>query len=354
MKGMANRPIRVLIVDDSALVRELLTEGLSGDPSFDVVGSAADPYEARDKIVRLRPDVLTLDVEMPRMDGVEFLRRLMPQFPIPTVMVSALTQRGKEITFLALEAGAVDFVTKPSRDVVGGVDRMMMELREKLRIAATANVSHWKNKGVNRRGFGAQGSLAESAHKVIAMGASTGGTEAIKTVLQRLPKTTPGILITQHMPAGFTKMYAERLNEQCVHTCTEARNGRPLLPGHVYIAPGDQQMTVLRSDEGYLLHCAPGPRVQGHCPSVDVLFKSMASQVGRNGIGIILTGMGRDGADGMLEMRRAGAVTLAQDEASCVVFGMPKEALDNGGAESAVPLHDIAEHIVRHCRGRPS
>lgn len=342
------RKIRVLVVDDSALVRKVIREGLSVDPSFEILGDAADPYEARDKIVRFRPDVLTLDVEMPRMDGVEFLRRLMPQFPVPAVMVSALTQRGKEITLQALEAGAVDFVTKPSRNVEGGLQGMMMELRTKLKIASTANVSHWKGKtaaGGERRQISA--ALSESTDKVIAIGASTGGTEATKAVLARLPKTTPGIVITQHMPPGFTKMYAGRLNEECVHHCVEAEDGMRVIPGRVYIAPGDLQMSIHRSGGHYLIRCVKGPKVNGHCPSVDVLFNSMAQHVGRNGIGVILTGMGRDGADGMLAMRRAGARTVAQDRTTSVVYGMPKEAADNGGAESVAKLHDIAELVVR-------
>lgn len=341
------RQIRVLIVDDSALVRKTLADGLREDPTFNVLGDAADPYEARDKIVRMRPDVLTLDVEMPRMDGVQFLRRLMPQFPIPVVMVSALTQRGKEITLQALAAGAVDFVTKPSRNVKGGLEAMMLELRTKLKIAATANVSHWKGKS-STPGQAApiSAALSESTDKVIAIGASTGGTEATKAVLKRLPKTTPGIVITQHMPPGFTKMYAERLNEECMHHCVEGADGMRVIPGHVYVAPGDQHMSVVRSGGHYLLRCSAGEKVSGHCPSVDVLFSSMAKHVGRNGIGVILTGMGRDGADGLLAMAKQGALTVAQDESTCVVYGMPKEAVENGGAKLVARLHDIAEHVV--------
>lgn len=343
---MSTAPKRVLIVDDSALVRSVLEEGLGADPGLVVVGTAADPYEARDKIVKLKPDVLTLDVEMPKMDGVEFLRRLMPQFPLPVVMVSALTERGKQITLDALAAGAVDVVTKPSRNVGGGLNKMMMELRTKVSIAANANVSQWKNAAVNQRRAAAVGALAESTDKVVAIGASTGGTEATKVVLHNLPKTGPGIVIVQHMPAGFTELYAERLNTECPQACCEAKDGQRIIPGQVYLSPGDRHLTVVRSGGHYLLRCKPGPTVSGHCPSVDVLFESVAAAVGANAVGVLLTGMGRDGADGMLKMRNAGARTIAQDEASSVVFGMPKEALLNGGAESACNLRDIGSRVV--------
>lgn len=340
------KKIRVLVVDDSALVRSILVQGLNQDPGIEVVGSAPDPYVARDLIVELKPEVMTLDVEMPRMDGVEFLRRLMPQYPIPVVMVSALTQQGKQITLEALEAGAVDFVTKPSTDVARGLSVMLLELRTKIKIASTANVSRFKERRealFSCRVLTAPKSLAESTDKVIAIGASTGGTEAIREVITRYPAATPGVVIVQHMPSGFTKMFAERLNELCAMQVKEAETGDRVMPGRILIAPGEKQMRVRRSGGIYEVDCRPGEKVSGHCPSVDVLMHSVAEQVGANAVGVMLTGMGRDGAEGMLAMRKAGAKTMAQDEASSVVFGMPKEAFENGGAERLIPLNRIAE-----------
>ncbi len=336
--------VRVLVVDDSALVREILAKGLALDPEIEVVGSAADPYIARDKIVELNPDVLTLDVEMPRMDGVEFLRRLMPQHPLPVLMVSALTQRGKRITLDALEAGAVDFVSKPASDVAHGLNGMLDELRTKVKMAATVNVSAWKKNDfqVKPKPLLEAKALEESTDKVIAIGASTGGTEAIRHVLMQLPPDTPGVVIVQHMPAGFTKMFAERLNEQCAMTVKEAEGGDRILRGRVLIAPGDYHMTVHRSGGTYLVKVQSGDKVCGHRPSVEVLMQSVARSVGANSIGVMLTGMGHDGAGGMLAMRQAGARTLAQDEATSVVFGMPKVAWERGGAERLVPLPAIA------------
>lgn len=338
--------IRVLIVDDSALVRKVMEEGLSKAPNLEVIGTAANPYEARDKIVKLNPDVVTLDVEMPRMDGVEFLRRLMPQFPIPVVMVSALTEVGKQITFDALAAGAVDVVAKPSRNVAGGLASMMTELCAKVSAAAGANVSMWKASALVKRPVKAVAALSESTDKVIAIGASTGGVVAAKVVLQSLPKTAPGVVIVQHLPETFTGAYAERLNRECPQDCVEATDGARILPGRAYVAPGGKHLRVVRSGGQYLLRCAAGPAVSGHTPSVDVLFESMASAVGPNGVGVILTGMGSDGAQGLLKMRNAGARTVAQDEASSVVFGMPKKALENGGAEAACSLRAIGSRVV--------
>ncbi len=343
----SDRRIKVLVVDDSALVREILAAGLAQDPALEVVGTAGDPYQARDKIVLLRPEVLTLDVEMPRMDGVEFLRRLMPQYPLPVVMVSALTERGKQITLEALEAGAVDFVTKPRADVARGLSTMMLELRTKLKIAATANVSHWKH----RRSAGGSRptpprALAESTDKVVAIGASTGGTEAIREVIGAFPATMPGVVIVQHMPAGFTKLFSERMNSLCAMEVKEAEDQDRVMPGRILIAPGGRQMRVERSGGQYRVRVAPGENVCGHCPSVEVLFRSVAEYVGANAVGVMLTGMGRDGADGMKTMRDAGARCLAQDEASCVVYGMPKEAYERGGAERLVPLDEIAAAVM--------
>jgi two-component system chemotaxis response regulator CheB len=334
------RKVRVLIIDDSALVRQILSKGLDLDPGIEVVGTAPNPYVARDKIVGLKPDVLTLDVEMPHMDGVEFLRRLMPQYPIPVVMVSSLTQRGKQITMDALEAGAVDFVAKPT---------MLMELRTKVKIASTVNVSHWKNKRTPppiRQAITNGRALAESTDKVIAIGASTGGTEAIKKVITLFPATMPGVVIVQHMPAGFTKMFADRLNQLCAMEVREAASGDRVMPGCILIAPGEKQMKVVRSGGMYHVTCEPGEKVSGHCPSVDVLMYSVAQNVGSNAVGVMLTGMGSDGANGMLAMRKAQARNLVQDEATSVVFGMPKVAFDRGGAEKLVPIDQMASAII--------
>ncbi len=340
--------IRVLVIDDSALVRDVLTKGLNMDPGITVIGSASDPYIARDRIVKLNPDVLTLDVEMPRMDGVEFLRKLMPQYPLPVIMVSALTERGKQVTLDALSFGAIDFVTKPKADVARGLESMIMELRTKIKIASTANVSHWKQKRYTD-GTGIQKpvrALAESTDKVIAIGASTGGTEAIREIITRFPITTPGIVIVQHMPPGFTKMFAERMNSQCIMDVKEAEDKDRIMPGRILIAPGAKQMSVKRSGGIYEVIVKSGDLVCGHCPSVEVMMNSVAEHVGSNAVGVMLTGMGRDGANGMLAMRKAGARTIAQDEASCVVFGMPKEAYNIGGAEQLIPLNKIAEKVI--------
>ncbi|MBD3166807.1 chemotaxis-specific protein-glutamate methyltransferase CheB [bacterium] len=339
--------IRVLVVDDSALVRQILAKGLAGDPRIEVVGTASDPYVARDMIVKHRPDVLTLDVEMPRMDGVEFLRRLMPQHPLPVLMVSALTENGKQITMEALEAGAIDFVTKPSADVARTLNEMIVELRGKVRAVARADVSHWKHKKAPPKPRQSTAALAESTDKVIAIGASTGGTEAIRRVLQRFPASMPGVVIVQHMPAGFTKMFADRLNQQCAMEVKEAAEGDRIMQGRALIAPGDYHMRVFRSGGMYRVKLDQEEKVCGHRPSVEVLMYSVAKYVGANAVGMILTGMGNDGSKGILALREAGGRTMAQDEASSVVFGMPKEAYATGGAEKLVPLDRIADEVIR-------
>lgn len=342
-----SRKIRVLVVDDSALVRKILVDGLSKAADLEVLGAARDPYEARDMIVQLKPDVLTLDVEMPKMDGVEFLRRLMPQYPLPVVMVSSLTSKGGQIAVDALGAGAVDLVLKPTTDLNRGLDAMMVELTTKIRIASVANVSAWKNRPI--ASVAAQKkitALAVSTDKVIVIGASTGGTEAIRAIVTQLPVSCPGVVVVQHMPAGFTKIYADNLNRETRVQVKQADTGDRVLPGRVYIAPGDFQMRITRSGGQYKLYCEPGDKVCGHRPSVEVLMRSAAQHVGANAVGVMLTGMGRDGADGLLAMREAGARTFAQDEASSVVFGMPKEAFANGGAEKLVPLSDMANTIL--------
>lgn len=341
------RSIKVLVVDDSALVRDILAQGLSLDPAIEVIGTAADPYAARDKIINLKPDVLTLDVEMPRMDGVEFLRRLMPQFPIPVVVVSALTKRGAAITLAAMEAGAVEVVTKPSVDVARGLNEMLSDLRAKVKVAAATNVSAWKavQRTVAPLKVNSQ-ALSESTDKVIAIGASTGGTEAIRRILKTFPSAMPGVVVVQHMPAGFTKHFADSLNDICAMEVMEAKTGDRVLPGRALIAPGGLQMTVARSGGVYLVNCQPGENVNGHCPSVEVLLMSVAKYVGPNAIGIMLTGMGSDGADGMVAMRKAGARTMSQDEATSVVFGMPKVAYERGGAECLLSLNAIPQAVM--------
>ncbi len=341
---MVARNIRVLVVDDSAVVRTVLREGLSIDPRIEVVGTARDAYEARDQIVRLRPDVMTLDIEMPRMDGVDFLRRLMPQYPLPVVMVSSLTQRGQAITLAALEAGAVDFVAKPNRRMSQGVDRMMVELRTKVKIASTANVSHWK---FRRQPIRVGSSARFRPNTVVALGASTGGTEAIRTVMAELPADFPPIVIVQHMPAGFTKTFAALLNDVSAMQVREAEEGDMLQPGRALVAPGGQQIQVVRRSDKLFVDYAGTKRVNGHCPSVDVMMWSAAKAIGANCMGVLLTGMGADGARGMLAIRQAGGPTVAQDEETSVVFGMPREAWQLGGADVLKPIGRVAEHLIK-------
>ena len=348
------KKIRVLIIDDSALVREILSRGLAQDPEIEVVGSAADPYIAREQIAKLQPQVLTLDVEMPRMDGVQFLRHLMPNYPLPVIMVSSLTKKGQRLTLDALESGALDFVTKPDMNLARGLESILEEIRSKVKIAAIADVSHWKgftpereSKPILIDARAPQEALAVSTDKVVAIGASTGGVEAINRLLSQLPATFPGVVIVQHMPSGFTQTYADRLNTQCAMEVKEAKSGDRVLPGRVLIAPGAQQMSIHRSGGIYLARCKPGEKVNGHCPSVEILFQSVARCAGSNAIGIMLTGMGHDGADAMVTMRQAGARTLAQDEKSSVVFGMPYEAYKRGGAERLVPLDNIPAAMIK-------
>jgi len=348
------RKIKVLVIDDSALVRDILTRGLAMDREIEVVGTASDPYAARNKIVKLKPDVLTLDVEMPRMDGVEFLRRLMPQHPLPVVMVSALTKKGAAITLAALEAGAVDVVTKPSIDIARGLNTMIGELRAKVKAAATVNTSTWKTsqRTSSRSAKVDSQALSESTDKVIAIGASTGGVQAIRRIVQCFPSSMPGVVIVQHMPAGFTRHFADSLNDICSMEVREAKTGDRVIPGRVFIAPGGYHMRVRRSGGMYMTECEPGENVCGHCPSVEVLLQSVAKFVGANAIGVMLTGMGSDGADGMVAMRRAGARTIAQNEATSVVFGMPKVAYEKGGAEFLVPLEAIPDTILAMLAGK--
>ncbi len=346
------RKIRVLIVDDSALVRKILTDGLGEDDELEVVGTAADPYIARDMIIKCRPDVLTLDVEMPKMDGIEFLQKLMPQFPIPVVMVSSLTQRGKQVTLDALEAGAVDFVAKPTSNVADGLAKLIIKLRAKLKVAAQANVSHWKGKKINKDVIKQRSKiLAETTNKVLAIGASTGGTEAIKKVIDDLPIDSPGVVIVQHMPPGFTKMYAERLDKTSPLTVVEGKTGDLIVPGKVIIAPGAMQMRVKRVGGSYQVVCTEEDKVNGHKPSVSVLFDSVAEHVGANAMGVILTGMGGDGAEALMSMKKAGSFNVAQDEATSIIFGMPKVAIEKGGVDEILALDQIAARICKYFKG---
>lgn len=340
--------IKVLIVDDSALVRNILSKGLGRDPGIEVVGTAPDVYIARDKIVLKKPDVITLDVEMPRMDGVEFLRRLMPQYPVPTVMVSAMTGPGAKTTLEALENGALDFVTKPTSSFGGGLEEMMGELIAKVKAASKVDVSEWKTgkKAPVRRPREMPRVLSGSTDKVIAIGASTGGTTAIRDVVTQFPADMPGTVIVQHMPPKFTKMFADKLNETTKIEVKEAETGDRIVTGRALIAPGGYHMKVERSGGTYLVRCFEGEKVNGHCPSVEVLFNSVAEHVGLNALGVMLTGMGKDGADAMLKMRETGARTFAQDEKSSVVFGMPGEAWKNGAAERLVNVYDIPETLI--------
>lgn len=339
-------PIRVLVIDDSALMRQVLATILRSDPEIHVVGSAPDPIAAGQMIESLKPDVLTLDVEMPRMDGLTFLEKLMRTRPLPVVMVSSLTQKGCQTTLRALELGAIDFVAKPKIDVASGVAELGDEIVEKVKIAARAKVRERVGRSASLAATVRSVAMLETTHKVVCMGASTGGTEALAEVLSALPAAFPGIAIVQHMPANFTRSFAERLDRICQIRVHEARDGDRILPGHALLAPGGLQMAVIRSGASYAVRVGTGEPVNRHRPSVDVLFRSAARHIGPNAIGVIMTGMGCDGAQGMLAMRQAGARTIAEDESTCIVFGMPKEAAALGAAEHVVPLDKIAERLV--------
>ena len=345
-KQTTKKKITVLVVDDSAMVRKLLVEGLSRDPELEVVGAAADPYEARDLIVRKQPDVVTLDVEMPRMDGLEFLRRIMPRFPIRAVMVSALTERGRDVTLRAMEMGAVDFVFKPSGGLEA-ISEVMTMLRQKVKAASHANVAHWKGRVAEPPPRFTSEAQKAVASKVIVLGASTGGTEAVKVVLAGLPPEGPGVVIVQHMPDEFTRYYAERLDEMFDFKCSEARDGAVIAPGRILVAPGGVQSRIARTRNGYVMKVGGTERCNLHAPSVDTMFHSVAENAGANAAAVLLTGMGKDGAAGLLACRNAGARTFAQDESSCTVFGMPKAALEEGAVDHTTPLVDMSAEIVR-------
>jgi two-component system, chemotaxis family, protein-glutamate methylesterase/glutaminase len=357
-----DRRIKVLIVDDSALVRSILSDVLSRDPALEVVGTASDAHMAREKIKRLNPDVLTLDVEMPKMDGLTFLHNLMRLRPMPVVMVSTMTERGAETTLDALAMGAVDFLTKPRIDVAAKLPEYCEELIGKIKAASRASVRALdaqraelvrpKNQTVVvPTGKVAAARTMRTTDRIIAIGASTGGTEAIKRVLVGMPADTPGILVTQHIPKAFSASFARRMNECCTMTVTEAEDGQQVLAGHVYIAPGDQHLYLIRDGARYVCRLDNGEPVNRHKPSVDVLFNSVAKSAGENAIGVLLTGMGKDGARGLKEMRAAGSRTVAQDEATSVVWGMPGEAVSIGAAEQVVAIDEMAACVLALAEG---
>jgi two-component system chemotaxis response regulator CheB len=363
------RKIQVLCIDDSALIRSILKEIINAQPDMEVVGVAPDPIIARDLIKQTNPDVLTLDVEMPKMDGLDFLEKLMRLRPTPVVMISSLTERGSEAPLRALELGAVDFVAKPKLGMRDGMNEYADQIADKIRAAARAklrpraaapavapapaHVAHVRaepgatgHAPAHAPAPAAARTHFSSTEKLIIVGASTGGTEAIKEFLLEMPPDCPGILIVQHMPAGFTTSFAKRLDGLCRIRVKEAAHGERVLPGHAYIAPGDMHLSLGRSGANYVTELDQGPPVNRHRPAVDVLFRSAARNAGANALGVILTGMGKDGAAGMLEMRNAGAYNVAQDEASCVVYGMPKEAVAHGGVHEVLPLSEIGQHVL--------
>jgi two-component system chemotaxis response regulator CheB len=350
--------IKVLIVDDSALIRSVMKEIINSQPDMEVVGVAPDPIIARDLIKQTNPDVLTLDVEMPRMDGLDFLEKLMRLRPMPVLMVSSLTERGSEITLRALELGAVDFVTKPKMSIQSGMLEYTEMIADKIRAASRARI---KARQIAQAGTTAPGEALPmirnpltSSEKLIIIGASTGGTEAIKDFLMQMPSDCPGILITQHMPPGFTKSFAQRLDSLCKIDVKESEGGERVLPGHAYIAPGHSHLQLVRSGANYMTQLDQGPAVNRHRPSVDVLFHSAAAAAGKNAVGVILTGMGKDGAHGMLEMKNAGAYNFAQDEASCVVFGMPREAIAVGATHEVGALSALPGMVLAHLAANSS
>ncbi|MDC8784512.1 protein-glutamate methylesterase/protein-glutamine glutaminase [Roseateles koreensis] len=350
---------KVVVVDDSALVRSILTEIINRQSDMECIGAAADPLVAREMIRNLNPDVITLDIEMPRMDGLDFLSRLMRLRPMPVVMVSTLTERGAEVTLKALELGAVDFVAKPKIGVADGIRLLADDITDKIRIASKAHIRRSHAPAAPAPGappaapakpitMASLGRL--STEKIIFIGASTGGTEATKDVLVNLPADCPAVVITQHMPPGFTRSYAARLDGLCRIRVKEAQDGERILPGHGYIAPGGFHLSVERSGANYIARVQDGDPVNRHKPSVEVLFNSAARIVGPNALGIMLTGMGADGAKAMRVMKDAGAYNFVQDEATCVVFGMPREAIAAGAADEVLPLQQIAPRLIERLR----
>jgi two-component system chemotaxis response regulator CheB len=357
MMNMPGRTTKVLIIDDSALVRKVLTDILSSAPGLEVVGTAQDPYQARTLIKELNPDVLTLDVEMPRMDGITFLSNLMRLRPMPVVMVSSLTEPGAEVTLAALELGAIDFVTKPKLDIAEGLEGYAEQLVAKVRMAAAARPrtrSGASGPGAEAAKLSTAGLMArvDATDKLIAIGASTGGTEAIREVIDAMPADAPPIVVTQHIPAAFSRPFAERLDRTAAMRVCEAADGQPIVPGHVYIAPGSHHLRVVRSGARYTCRLDDGDPVNRFKPSVDVLFDSVATQVGVNAVAVLLTGMGSDGAQGMKRIKEAGGPTIAQDESSSVVWGMPGEAVKIGAADQVLPLGQVAPGILGLLSGK--
>ncbi|MGA9672074.1 MAG: chemotaxis response regulator protein-glutamate methylesterase [Terracidiphilus sp.] len=354
---MSAHKIRVLIVDDSAVVRQTLREVLSSDPEIEVIATAGDPFVAADRIAEQEPDVITLDIEMPRMDGLTFLQKIMSQHPIPVVICSSLADDGAQSTLRALEYGAVDIITKPRLGTKGFLEDSRIEICDAIKAAATAQLrilrpSHAVEPKLTADAVlsAGTGAMLETTEKVVTIGASTGGTEALKTLLESLPADAPGIVIVQHMPELFTRAFAMRLDGLCKITVKEAEANDTVLRGHALIAPGNHHILLKRSGARYYVDIKEGPLVCRHRPSVDVLFRSAARYAGQNAVGVILTGMGDDGARGLLEMKQAGAKTIAQDEATCVVFGMPKEAIKHGAVDKVLPLQALAGAILTCAR----
>ncbi len=336
--------IKVLVVDDSAVVRQTLERELARDAEIEIVGTAADPYVARDKIVALKPDVLTLDIEMPRMDGLTFLRKLMAYYPLPVIIVSSMSHAGSQVALEAIQSGAVDVLAKPGAAYTVG--DMAIELRSRVKAAARVNMAVLRASAQTAVSAHKPLALTKTTNKVVIMGASTGGTQAIEAVLRALPRNSPGVVIVQHMPVGFTKAFAERLNGICAMEVREAVNGDSVINGRVLIAPGNAHMLIKRSGAQYYVEVKDGPPVNHHRPSVEVLFQSASQYVGANAIGVMLTGMGADGAQAMKKMHDAGAVTICQDEKSCIVFGMPRAAIEAGAADHVLPLDEIPARIL--------
>lgn len=335
----SNKTIKVLVVDDSIVFREMISMGLKSEPGIEVVATAKDPFEARDKILQFKPDVMTCDVEMPKMNGIEFIRRLIPQYPLPVIVVSSVSNA----VFEAMNAGAVDFVVKPDMGKIRGIEHFLLDLIEKIKIASTAKIMQDK---VIRSNFSGRIYGNFNPNKIIAIGASTGGTEAIFKILKEIPPTVPGIVIVQHIPPVFSKMFAERLNTTTNLNVKEAKTGDYVEQGKVLIAPGDKHMKIKKVSGRYKVECYEGEKVNGHCPSVDILFESVAKEAGKDAVGVILTGMGYDGAKGLLSMKRRGAYTIGQDEISSAVYGMPKVAYNLGAVDKQLPLEKIASYIL--------
>jgi two-component system chemotaxis response regulator CheB len=334
--------IKVLVVDDSALIRSLLSEIVRSEPDFLLIGAASNAYAARELVNQYRPDVITLDVEMPKVDGLTFLDKLMKARPTAVVMISSLTEQGADVTLRALELGAVDYLAKPKIDITRGIEEYRLEIIAKVKTAAQARIS--RKEAIQP--IKTESLRFKTTEKVIAIGASTGGTEAIKAVLTQLPVDSPGIVITQHMPPGFTKSFAKRLDGLCRINVLEAQGGERIMPGYAYLAPGDKHLTVVRSGADYRIELTDGPRVSGHKPSVDVMLQSVAEAVGSNALAVILTGMGKDGALGIRSIAEQGGFTMAQDEASSLIFGMPQEAIKTGCIKQIVSLERISQHLI--------